>query len=121
MTLSDAYGRAMLDRLEGAGEGEEIVERDDGYVHVGAGPSFYLAPFRDWGAHDRGAMRFVRGRVLDIGCGAGRVALHLQERSFEVLAIDTSPLAIQVCRLRGVRRAEVGSIANLDGLGVLEI
>jgi 16S rRNA G1207 methylase RsmC len=23
-------------------------------------------------------MRFVRGRVLDLGCGAGRVGLHLQ-------------------------------------------
>jgi SAM-dependent methyltransferase len=41
--------------------------------------------------------------VLDIGCGAGRHSLHLQEKGFDVLGIDVSPLAIKVCRLRGVK------------------
>ena len=40
----DAYGRAMLDHLEGR-EAWEIVERDDGYFYPGAGPDRYFAPF----------------------------------------------------------------------------
>jgi SAM-dependent methyltransferase len=43
--------------------------------------------------------------VLDVGCGAGRVALHLQERGHEVVGIDLSPLAVEVSRRRGVRDA----------------
>jgi SAM-dependent methyltransferase len=43
--------------------------------------------------------------VLDIGCGAGRVALHLQERGHDVVGIDLSPLAVQVARRRGVKDA----------------
>jgi len=43
--------------------------------------------------------------VLDVGCGAGRVALHLQERGHDVVAIDLSPLAVEVSRKRGVRDA----------------
>jgi SAM-dependent methyltransferase len=43
--------------------------------------------------------------VLDVGCGAGRVALHFQERGHEVVGIDLSPLAVEVSRRRGVRDA----------------
>ena len=59
-------------------------------------------------------MRFVRGRVLDVGVGAGRVALHLQDRGHDVVAIDVSPLAVEVCRRRGVRDARVCSFERID-------
>jgi SAM-dependent methyltransferase len=52
---------------------------------------------------ERQAIRLARGRVLDVGSGAGRVALHLQERGHEVVGIDVSPLAIEVSRRRGVK------------------
>ena len=42
-------------------------------------------PFRRWPANERRAMRFVRGRVLDVGCGAGRVCLHLQDSRRDVV------------------------------------
>ena len=110
----DAYGAMLLAALEGRGV-SEIVERDDGYIDASAlGSTLYLAPFRRWPAHHRQGMRFVRGRVLDVGAGAGRVALHLQERDHEVVAIDVSPGAVEVCRRRGVRDARVLSIEDVD-------
>jgi SAM-dependent methyltransferase len=57
-------------------------------------------------------MRFVRGRVLDLGCGAGRVSLHLQNRGFGVVGVDASPLAVKVARERGVADARVGTAAT---------
>jgi SAM-dependent methyltransferase len=42
------------------------------------------------------------------------VALALQERGQEVVAIDVSPGAVQVCRERGIRQVEVRSIAHVD-------
>ncbi len=108
----DAYGAAIFDHLEGHG-GEEIVERDNGFFYVGAGPELYFARFPSWRAHERAAMRHVRGRVLDVGCGAGRVALHLIERGHEVAGIDVSPLAIETCRLRGLAQVEVRSIVTI--------
>lgn len=99
----DAYGRLILQYLE-TGEGTEIVERVGGFIDAGMyGPAAYFAPFQSWPKAERKALRLARGRVLDVGCGAGRVTLELQERGHDVVGVDLSPLAVEVCRRRGVR------------------
>jgi len=114
----DAYGRLILDYVE-RGEGLEVVERDDGFINAsGYGPAAYFAPFRRWPKVERAATRLARGRVLDVGCGAGRVALELQSRGHEVVGIDVSPLALEVARRRGandVRELPVTRIGPLLG------
>jgi SAM-dependent methyltransferase len=117
----DAYGRMILDALEDP-DVVEIVERDDGFVMASRfGPAAYLAPYRAWPSRQRRAMRLVRGRVLDVGCGAGRVALHLQDRGREVVSIDPSPGAVEACRRRGVRDARVLALEDVDeSLGVFD-
>jgi SAM-dependent methyltransferase len=113
----DAYGHMLLDAFESGEHVVEIVERDDGFIMASRfGTELYLAPFRRWPPRQRRAMRLVRGRVLDVGSGGGRVALHLQERAHEVVAIDNSPLAVEVCRRRGVRDARVLPVENLESL-----
>jgi SAM-dependent methyltransferase len=111
----DGYGQMLLGALEDDPRAVEIVERDDGFISASVmGARLYMAPFRRWPPHHRQAMRFVRGRVLDIGAGAGRVALHLQQRGLEVVSIDISPGAVEVCRRRGVRDARELSIDDVD-------
>ena len=121
MRTGDAYGEWMLDALAGFEPGE-IVERDDGFIATGmSGAGLYLAPFRRWPRHHRQAMRFARGRVLDVGCGAGRVCLHLQERGLEVVGIDVSPGAVEVSRRRGADDVRVLSIDDVDeSLGLFD-
>ncbi|MCA2212884.1 class I SAM-dependent methyltransferase [Jidongwangia harbinensis] len=80
----------------------EIIERDDGLIN-GAPADHYLDQPDDWAAHDHRALRLCRGRVLDVGMGAGRIALELQRRGIAVTGLDTSRGAIEVARHRGVR------------------
>jgi SAM-dependent methyltransferase len=109
----DAYGRIVYDHLRGV-RTSEVIERDDGFFAASTGATAYFAPYPRWPRPEREAMRFVRGRVLDVGAGAGRCALHLQGRGHEVVAIDVSPLAVRTCRLRGVRDARVVPITAVS-------
>lgn len=114
----DAFGQALMDWVRG-GTDPEIYERGDGFLDIGAGYEFFLAEFPDWPSSERQAMRYVRGRVIDVGCAAGRVPLYLQQRGFEVVALDSSPLAVKVCRMRGVEEtwcAPVQTITKSIGL-----
>jgi SAM-dependent methyltransferase len=113
-SAEDAYGHMLLDALDGE-EANEIVERDDGFIESDRfGAALYLAPYEKWPSRQRRAMRYVRGRVLDVGCGAGRVALRLQERGHKVVAIDLSPRAVEACKRQGVRVARALSIDDVD-------
>ena len=106
----DAFGHALLDYFEGRG-GEEIVERSDGHLGLSADAGRYLA---EPVGHDLEALQRATGRVLDIGCGPGRIALHFQKQGHDVVGVDVSPLAIEVCRRRGVADARLLSIDQID-------
>lgn len=108
----DAYGHAMYDYYTTKG-GYEITERDDGFFDVSLGPSLYFSEHENWSDREKEVITHAQGRVLDIGCGAGRHSLYLQEQGHEVVGIDISPLAVKTCRLRGLKEAEVRSISEI--------
>jgi len=102
---ADLFGRVLWDHYQGVSS-DYFIRRDDNY---GAREST-ARYFRSWEAlpaHHRCLLSHARGRVLDIGAGAGQHALALQERGLEVTAIDISPRAVDLCRERGVRDAQV--------------
>lgn len=103
MLMAALYDRSVL----------EVVERADGFVNT-LPSSRYFDPPDAWKAVDRWAIEQCRGRVLDIGAGAGRAALDLQERRHDVVALDSSPGAVEVCRLRGVCETMNGRLELFD-------
>ncbi len=115
----DAFGHSIYDYLHGEAE-FQIVERDDGDI-AAEKLKGYFNQYKDWHPIEKKAMRYVKGRVLDIGCGAGRHALYLQEKGYDVVGIDISPLAIKVCEERGLKDARVVPITQISSkLGVFD-
>ncbi|MFD5892285.1 class I SAM-dependent methyltransferase [Streptomyces sp. NPDC060334] len=78
----------------------------------GEGWSFPLDVARWSGGADRAdhaVLERCKGRVLDVGCGAGRLVEALARRGHTVLGIDVSPAAVISTACRG-GRARSGSV-----------
>lgn len=100
---TDAWGRALTDHLHGRPVRQLDLEVDDGSVGPAMHPEWFFRSESDWEPEERQLIRTVTdGPVLDLGAGAGRVALHLQNRGLRVTAVESSPGAAEVCRQRGV-------------------
>jgi SAM-dependent methyltransferase len=111
-TIGDAFGDALLAALE-HGASLAVVERSDGYVDVDSGQDNYFNEPAAWSDRCRWLLDRALGRVLDIGAGAGRAALALQDRGQAVVALDVSAGAVQVCERRGVRDCFLGTVDEL--------
>ena len=86
------------------------------WVYDGFGPRVEMdvpVYFRDWAKMpelEKIALQESRGKLLDIGAGAGSHALELQRRGLSVTALDISPLAVEVMKARGVQQTIAGDI-----------
>ncbi len=104
----DLYAQAMLDHWLG----KKVVfefERDDGYRSRSLVEAYFTPPAK-WSKIEREAMREVRGRVLDVGCGPGRHAVYLQRKGHRVVGIDASPTQVALARVRGLQEVYQGSV-----------
>ncbi len=110
-SMPDLFGMVLRDAANGKDAIHEI-ERDDGLVTESSGKQ-YVAEIEDWPKGQREAIGMAKGRILDIGCGAGRVCLYLQEKGLDVTGIDISPGAVQTSRNRGVMDVHLMSAEKL--------
>lgn len=61
------------------------------------------------------AMDLCEGRVLDVGGGAGSHSLILQERGFDVIALDISATAVEIMKSRGLKQVVQADIYTYSG------
>ncbi|MFW9795201.1 MAG: class I SAM-dependent methyltransferase [Candidatus Thorarchaeota archaeon] len=97
--MTDTFGRIMCDAVEGK-DSSYIIERDDGFVrHTSGDP--YTYPFEKWNESEKEAMKDIKGPVLDVGCGVGRVGDYVKRKGLKYYGVDLSPLAVKMCQKRG--------------------
>jgi SAM-dependent methyltransferase len=107
----DAFGTALLDYLEGEQVPELVLEKKRGQAGLALHPEWFFRCFERWDWWDRELLSLVEhGPVLDLGAGAGRSSLHLQQRGLPVTAVEASPGAAEVCRRRGVADVRLGDL-----------
>lgn len=78
--------------------------------------AYLFRDFEEMNEIEQKALELSRGKVLDIGAGAGSHSLYLQnERNLDVTALDISPRSIEVCRLRGIKKAVAENMLQFSG------
>ena len=111
----DAFGAALY-AFYRQGAGYLIAKRDDGLMSDAGGLKVYFDPYEKWPVREKRALKLIKktDKVLDIGCGAGRHAVYLQNKGIDVTGIDNSPLAVKVCKKRGLKKAKVLGIEKIS-------
>lgn len=112
--MKDLFGKAILDfQTNNAPENliteTSISEEDEMSV------AYLFRNFTEMPKLEQCALELAKGKVLDVGCGAGSHSLYLQNvRNLDVTAIDISEKAIEACQLRGITSTQAANILDLD-------
>lgn len=101
--MLDIYGQALLDFQNNCATADIKTWSSVGGKDVM--PLDYLfRAYKKMPKIEQKALDLCCGKILDIGCGAGNHSLYLQEKGFDVTALDISKGAIEVCKLRGLKK-----------------
>jgi len=111
--MKDLFGKAILD-FQTNNSPEDIVTETNISEADEMEVAYLFRSFDQMPKLEQEALQLSKGKILDIGCGAGSHSLHLQENSFNVTAIDISENAIKACQLRGLKNAKVQNLLDIE-------
>ena len=101
----DIFGKAISAYYHYKDETEIIVHSpdfDDDVIPV----PYLFRDYKEMPPLEKEALQKCFGRVLDVGCCAGSHSLYLEnERNLQIMSIDISEGAIEICKLRGLKNA----------------
>lgn len=100
--MKDILGTALLDYFHGNYTEDIITETNISEEDELPLPYFFRT-FKEMPKIEQTALQIAKGKILDVGCGAGSHMLYLQQKGFDVTAIDTSKGAVEVSKLRGLK------------------
>ena len=113
--MKDLFGKAILDYQTNNSPEDLITETSISEADE-MSVAYLFRSFVEMPKLEQKALQLAKGKVLDVGCGAGSHSLYLQnELNLDVIAIDISANAIKACELRGLKKAKVQDIMQLDG------
>lgn len=110
----DPYGKACIDYLQGKKQvkikfDSEIAEMEDIPV------SYLFRTYEQMPIVEQVAIKEARGKVLDVGAGAGSHTLKLQSLKYQVTALEISPGLCEVMKQRGVKKVIQADIFKYSG------
>ncbi|RYJ39182.1 Type 11 methyltransferase [Flavobacterium anhuiense] len=113
--MKDLFGKAIFDFYT-KNSPEDIITETSISEEDEMSVEYLFRTYNEMPKIEQKALQLAKGKILDVGCGAGSHALSLQnERSLDVTAIDISEKAVETCRLRGIKNAKVENILDFEG------
>ncbi|WP_158210208.1 class I SAM-dependent methyltransferase [Myroides phaeus] len=110
--MKDLLGKAILDFQTNNNPQSLITETDISEAEE-MDIQYLFRSFNEMPKLEQLALKKCRGKILDVGCGAGAHSIYLLNKGFDVKAIDISANSIEACKLRGIENAEVKNILDI--------
>lgn len=111
--MKDLFGQAILD-FQTNNSPEDLITETNISEADEMSVDYLFRDYNDMPKLEKKALQLAKGKILDVGCGAGSHSLYLLEKGFEVTAIDISPNAIKACQLRGVKNARIQNLLDVE-------
>ena len=111
--MKDLFGKAILDYQTG-NKPEDLITETSISEADEMSVAYLFRSFDEMPILEQKALKLSKGKILDVGCGAGSHSLYLQQKGFDVTSIDISPNAIKACTLRGLKKAKVQDVMTLE-------
>ncbi|MFV8327684.1 class I SAM-dependent methyltransferase [Flavobacterium sp. ZS1P14] len=112
--MKDLFGKAILD-FQTNNSPEDLITETTISEEDEMSVAYLFRSYDEMPQMEKKALQLAKGKILDVGCGAGSHSLSLQnERNLDVSSIDISPNAIQACTLRGLKKAKVQDVMTLE-------
>ncbi|MND71826.1 tellurite resistance protein TehB [compost metagenome] len=112
--MKDLFGKAILD-FQTNNSPEDLITETSISEEDEMSVAYLFRSYDEMPKLEQKALQLVKGKTLDVGCGAGSHSLYLQnERNLEVTSIDISENAIKACALRGLKNTKVQGILKLE-------
>jgi len=112
--MKDLFGKAILD-FQTNNSPEDLITETTISEEDEMSVAYLFRSYNEMPQMEQKALQLAKGRILDVGCGAGSHSLTLQnERNLDVTSIDISANAIQACTLRGLKKAKVQDVMTLE-------
>lgn len=112
--MKDLFGKAILD-FQTNNSPEDLITETTISEEDEMSVAYLFRSYDEMPQMEQKALQLAKGKILDVGCGAGSHSLSLQnERNLDVTSIDISANAIQACTLRGLKKAKVQDVLTLE-------
>jgi SAM-dependent methyltransferase len=112
--MKDLFGKAILD-FQTNNFPEDLITETNISEPDEMSVAYLFRTYKEMPKIEKIALELAKGKILDVGCGAGSHSLYLQNvRNLDITSIDISPNAIKVCKLRGLKNAKVQDIMTLE-------
>jgi SAM-dependent methyltransferase len=108
----DPIGQAVHDYLHGI-TGDVILVKTDIAEDETLSPAYFFRSFDHMPVQEKEALTRCKGKILDIGAGAGAHSIWLQDNGMDVVSIDISPLSCETMRERGLKEVICCDIYSL--------
>ncbi|WP_405380711.1 class I SAM-dependent methyltransferase [Maribacter sp. LLG6340-A2] len=110
----DIIGTALLDYQHG-NYSEDIITYSSLDEEDVLPIPYMFRNFKEMPKIEQKALQICKGKVLDVGCGAGSHGLYLQDKGLTVTGLDASKGAVEVSKFRGLNHTVHSELLTFDG------